>query len=151
MLLIRPLLRANKDRKHKVHIVIFFIFLVANIGGSLTPLGDPPLFLGFLKGVDFFWTTKAMFFPMLFMIISLLIIFYFYDSFQYRKESDISPSTDNEKIAIKGSFNLLLIAGVVFSVLLSGFGSRILILLFFMSMLNFKILLETGFYFCLLI
>ena len=60
---------------------------------------------------------------MLFMIISLLIIFYFYDSFQYRKESDISPSTDNEKIAIKGSFNLLLIAGVVFSVLLSGFGS----------------------------
>ena len=121
MLLIRPLLRANKDRKHKVHIVIFFIFLVANIGGSLTPLGDPPLFLGFLKGVDFFWTTKAMFFPMLFMIISLLIIFYFYDSFQYRKESDIPPSTDNEKIAIKGSFNLLLIAGVVFSVLLSGF------------------------------
>ena len=121
MLLIRPLLRANKDRKHKVHIVIFFIFLVANIGGSLTPLGDPPLFLGFLKGVDFFWTTKAMFFPMVFMIISLLIIFYFYDSFQYRKESDISPSTDNEKIGIRGSFNLLLIAGVVFSVLLSGF------------------------------
>ena len=74
-----------------------------------------------LKGVDFFWTTKAMFFPMVFMIISLLIIFYFYDSFQYRKESDIPPSTDNEKIAIKGSFNLLLIAGVVFSVLLSGF------------------------------
>ena len=81
MLLIRPLLRANKDRKHKVHIVVFFIFLVANIGGSLTPLGDPPLFLGFLKGVDFFWTTKAMFLPMLFMVISLLIIFYFYDSF----------------------------------------------------------------------
>ena len=77
MLLIRPLLRANKDRKYKVHIVIFFIFLVANIGGSLTPLGDPPLFLGFLKGIDFFWTTKAMFLPMLFMIISLLIIFYF--------------------------------------------------------------------------
>jgi Na+/H+ antiporter NhaD and related arsenite permeases len=72
MLLIRPLLRANKERKYKVHIVVFFIFLVANIGGSLTPLGDPPLFLGFLKGVDFFWTTKAMFLPMLFMVISLL-------------------------------------------------------------------------------
>ena len=121
MLLIRPLLRANKDRKYKVHIVIFFIFLVANIGGSLTPLGDPPLFLGFLKGVDFFWTTKAMFLPMLFMIISLLIIFYFYDTYQYRKESDLPPPVDNEKISIKGSFNLLLILGVVFSVLISGF------------------------------
>jgi len=121
MLLIRPLLRANKDRKHKVHIVIFFIFLVANIGGSLTPLGDPPLFLGFLKGVDFFWTTKAMFVPMLFMVISLLIIFYFYDSFQYRKESDLPSPSNNEKISIKGSFNLLLIFGVVCSVLLSGF------------------------------
>jgi Na+/H+ antiporter NhaD/arsenite permease-like protein len=121
MLLIRPLLRANKERKHKVHIVIFFIFLVANIGGSLTPLGDPPLFLGFLKGVDFFWTTKAMFLPMLFMIISLLIIFYFYDTFQYRKESDLPVPTNNEKISVKGSFNLLLIFGVVCSVLLSGF------------------------------
>ena len=121
MLLIRPLLRANKDRKYKVHIVIFFIFLVANIGGSLTPLGDPPLFLGFLKGVDFFWTTKAMFIPMLFMVISLLIIFYFYDSFQYRKESNLPLPSNSEKISIKGSFNLLLIFGVVCSVLLSGF------------------------------
>ena len=58
MLLIRPILRANAWRKHQVHVVVFFIFLVANIGGSLTPLGDPPLFLGFLKGVDFFWTMK---------------------------------------------------------------------------------------------
>ena len=121
MLLIRPLLRANKDRKHKVHIVVFFIFLVANIGGSLTPLGDPPLFLGFLKGVDFFWTTKAMFLPMLFMVISLLIIFYFYDSFQYRKEVNLPTSVGDEKISIKGSFNLLLIVGVIGSVLLSGF------------------------------
>ena len=54
MLLIRPLINANEERKHKVHVIVFFIFLVANIGGSLTPLGDPPLFLGFLKGVDFF-------------------------------------------------------------------------------------------------
>ena len=59
MLLIRPLLRANAWRRFKVHVVVFFIFLVANIGGSLTPLGDPPLFLGFLKGVDFFWPTRA--------------------------------------------------------------------------------------------
>ena len=121
MLLIRPLLRANKDRKHKVHVVVFFIFLVANIGGSLTPLGDPPLFLGFLKGVDFFWTTKAMFLPMLFLVVSLLIIFYIYDNNQYKKEEKIPISVDKEKIGLKGSFNLLLILGVVFSVLLSGF------------------------------
>ncbi|MFP3608323.1 sodium:proton antiporter, partial [Paraburkholderia sp. SIMBA_053] len=56
MLLIRPLLRANDNRRHVVHVVVFFIFLVANAGGSLSPLGDPPLFLGFLQGVDFFWT-----------------------------------------------------------------------------------------------
>ena len=121
MLLIRPLLRANKDRKHKVHVVVFFIFLVANIGGSLTPLGDPPLFLGFLKGVDFFWTTKAMFLPMLFLIVSLLIIFYIYDTIQYKKEGNLPMPSNPEKIGIKGSFNLLLILGVVFSVLLSGF------------------------------
>ena len=121
MLLIRRLLRANKDRKHKVHVVVFFIFLVANIGGSLTPLGDPPLFLGFLKGVDFFWTTKAMFLPMLFLVASLLIIFYIYDNIQYKKEEKIPIPIDKEKIGLKGSFNLLLILGVVFSVLLSGF------------------------------
>ena len=65
MLLIRPLIRANQHREHKVHVIVFFIFFVANIGGSLIPLGDPPLFLGFLKGVDFFWTTTAMIKPML--------------------------------------------------------------------------------------
>ncbi len=64
MLLIRPVMRANKDRRHKVHVIIFFIFLVSNIGGSLTPLGDPPLFLGFLKGVSFFWPTVHVFLPM---------------------------------------------------------------------------------------
>ena len=121
MLLIRPLLRANKDRKHKVHVVVFFIFLVANIGGSLTPLGDPPLFLGFLKGVDFFWTTTAMFLPMLFMVISLLIIFFIYDTFQYKKEENLPQPKNDEKFGIKGSFNLLLILGVIASVLLSGF------------------------------
>ena len=58
MILIRPLIRANADRLHNVHVVVFFIILVANIGGALTPLGDPPLFVGFLRGVDFFWTTQ---------------------------------------------------------------------------------------------
>ena len=113
MLLIRPLLRANKDRKHKVHVVVFFIFLVANIGGSLTPLGDPPLFLGFLKGVDFFWTTKAMFMPMLFMVISLMIIFYVYDSYMYKKEENTPMPDGHQKLGVKGSFNSLLIYCVV--------------------------------------
>jgi Na+/H+ antiporter NhaD/arsenite permease-like protein len=66
MVLIRPMIRANQDRRYNVHVFVFFIFLVANIGGSLTPLGDPPLFLGFLKGVDFLWTVQHMLVPMLF-------------------------------------------------------------------------------------
>tara|TARA_B100001094_G_C18168552_1_gene793677 strand:- start:930 stop:2300 length:1371 start_codon:yes stop_codon:yes gene_type:complete len=122
MLLIRPLIRANHHRKNKVHIIVFFIFLVANIGGSLTPLGDPPLFLGFLKGVDFFWTTSAMFLPMLFMVVSLLVIFFGVDTYYYRKEPPHeNADTENEKLGLEGSFNLFLLAGVVGGVLLSGF------------------------------
>ena len=122
MLLIRPLINANKHRKNKVHIIVFFIFLVANIGGSLTPLGDPPLFLGFLKGVDFFWTTSAMFLPMLFMATSLLIIFYFLDTFYLKKENiTISSSGEKTKLGIEGIFNLYLILGVIVAVLISGF------------------------------
>ena len=74
MLLIRPLMRANEKRRYRVHTIVFFIFLVANIGGSLTPLGDPPLFLGFLKGVDFFWPTTNMFLPMLMVSVILLMV-----------------------------------------------------------------------------
>ena len=121
MLLIRPLIRANQFRENKVQIMVFFIFLVANIGGSLTPLGDPPLFLGFLKGVDFFWTTKAMFFPMVFMVVCLLSIFFVIDSYYYRKEVKPEPDNNPEKLSLEGSFNLLLLAGVIGGVLLSGF------------------------------
>ena len=122
MLLIRPLINANKHRKNKVHIIVFFIFLVANIGGSLTPLGDPPLFLGFLKGVDFFWTTSAMLLPMLFMVVSLLIIFYFLDSYYLKKENiKIDSSGEKIKLGVEGVFNLGLILGVIGAVLISGF------------------------------
>ena len=125
MLLIRPLIRANKDRKYKVHTIVFFIFLVANIGGSLTPLGDPPLFLGFLKGVSFFWTTSAMLMPMIMVVCYLIIIYFLMDSYYYKKE-DLpltSPQEDgkDQKLGLKGSFNLLLLLGVISSVLLSGF------------------------------
>lgn len=121
MLLIRPLIRANAHRQHKVHTIVFFIFLVANIGGSLTPLGDPPLFLGFLKGVSFFWTTTAMLKPMIFMVVCLAIIYYFLDNYFYKKEEQIEESIESHKMGIKGGFNLLLLAGVVGAVLMSGF------------------------------
>ncbi|MFQ5651656.1 MAG: sodium:proton antiporter [bacterium] len=85
MVLIRPLIRMNKYRKSKVHLIVFFIFLVANIGGSLTPLGDPPLFLGFLQGVEFFWTFQL--FPqMLFVAGLLLFVFFAWDTYMFRKE-----------------------------------------------------------------
>jgi Na+/H+ antiporter NhaD/arsenite permease-like protein len=124
MLLIRPLIRANLQRKNKVHIIVFFIFLVANIGGSLTPLGDPPLFLGFLKGVDFFWTIDMMLRPMLFMVLCLLSLFYVIDSYYYRKEGlNVFPvrfTRDSEKLGIEGAINFLFLAGVIGAVLLSG-------------------------------
>ena len=122
MVLIRPILRANKYRHYNVHTVIFFIILVANIGGSLTPLGDPPLFLGFLNGIDFFWTTKIMFLPMLCASFMLLIAYFIVDSYFYKKEKHIVTKLSyEEKIAVDGKINIILILGVIISVLLSGF------------------------------
>lgn len=122
MLLIRPLLKANAHRKYKVHSVVFFIFLVANIGGSLTPLGDPPLFLGFLKGVSFFWTTVHMFLPMVFVAVLLLAIYFVIDTVLYKKEGSPVPEgvDTGEKLGLKGKVNLLLLPGVIGAVLLSG-------------------------------
>tara|TARA_B110000014_G_scaffold263054_1_gene258662 strand:- start:1001 stop:2302 length:1302 start_codon:yes stop_codon:yes gene_type:complete len=120
MLLIRPLIRANKWRKNKTHIIVFFIFLVANIGGSLTPLGDPPLFIGFLKGVEFFWTTQYMFFPMLFVSLILMVLFYFIDNYYFKKELD-KPSSQPINFSIQGKINFILLLGVIASVILSGF------------------------------
>lgn len=122
MLLIRPLLRANDARVHRTHVVIFFIFLVANIGGSLTPLGDPPLFLGFLKGVDFFWTTKALFWPMATTAVVLLALFFAIDSWLYRKAGEARPDpTPDKPIRIDGMLNLLvLLPAILVVVLISG-------------------------------
>jgi Na+/H+ antiporter NhaD/arsenite permease-like protein len=124
MLLIRPLLRANESRRYKVHTVVFFIFLVANIGGSLTPLGDPPLFLGFLKGVSFFWPTVHMFTPMLILSVILLVVYFLVDTVMVRKESpearNPAKSDSEEALSITGSFNFILLGGVVVAVLMSG-------------------------------
>lgn len=122
MLLIRPLLRANAHRKYKVHTIVFFIFLVANIGGSLTPLGDPPLFLGFLKGVSFFWTTQYLLLPYIFISAILLCLYFATDKYLYQKEGNLVPENMNnqEPLRLEGSQNLLLLAGVVIGVLISG-------------------------------
>jgi Na+/H+ antiporter NhaD/arsenite permease-like protein len=124
MLMIRPLIRANDNRKHTVHIIVFFIFLVANAGGSLTPLGDPPLFLGFLKGVDFFWTAKHIWPETLFLCSALLIIFYLLDRHYYsNREGDVVPAADpspDSSIAIDGKINFLLLAAIIGLVLMSG-------------------------------
>ena len=124
MLLIRPLLRANAHRRYRVHSVVFFIFLVANIGGSLTPLGDPPLFLGFLKGVTFFWTTTNLFLKTLFMVVALLTIFYVVDKTLYKKEGSPVPAVDpdapKEKLGLDGSINLFFLLLIVGAVLVSG-------------------------------
>jgi len=122
MLLIRPILRANKNRKNKIHTIIFFIFLVANIGGSLTPLGDPPLFLGFLHGINFFWTTKALFVPMLLASLILLTIYFLLDRYYYiREKYSVRDDQYKEPLSIDGKGNFILLAGVIIAVLMSGF------------------------------
>lgn len=128
MLLIRPILKANAERKNKVHVVVFFIFLVANVGGSLTPLGDPPLFLGFLKGVDFFWPTTHMFLPMVLVATFLLVLFFAVDTFLHKREGKsetaaVTVADDGEpkeKLGLEGKVNILLLGGVIAAVLLSG-------------------------------
>jgi Na+/H+ antiporter NhaD/arsenite permease-like protein len=122
MILIRPIIRANDNRRHNVHVVVFFIFLVSNIGGSLTPLGDPPLFLGFLRGVDFFWTTKHLFGEFLFMSIALLAIFYVWDTLLYKKEAALPAlpdKTPDRAIKLYGTQNFLLLGAIIVAILIS--------------------------------
>ena len=123
MLLIRPLVRANDNRSHKAHVVVFFIFIVSNAGGSLTPLGDPPLFLGFLKGVDFFWTMSHIFPETLFLVGSLLAIFYALDMWFYHQREEVKPldpTPDTRSIGFDGAANFWLLGFVAGLVLLSG-------------------------------
>ncbi|MCU0292074.1 MAG: sodium:proton antiporter [Thermoanaerobaculaceae bacterium] len=122
MLLIRPLLRANRHRRHRAHTVVFFIFLVANIGGTLTPLGDPPLFLGFLHGVPFQWTL-GLWKEMLVVASLVLATFVVLDMILWRRESPEvrRPATGiPEPLRIDGWHNFLLLGGVLGAVVLSG-------------------------------
>jgi Na+/H+ antiporter NhaD/arsenite permease-like protein len=121
MLLIRPFLRANSHRKNRTFMVVFFIILVANVGGSLTPLGDPPLFLGFLRGVPFFWTFQLV--PQMASAAGILLVLYFImDSYFFRKEGGraLRDAAEKEPLRVDGAHNLVLLAGIVGAVLMSG-------------------------------
>ena len=123
MLMVRPVIKMNSWRKHRTHIMVFFIFLVSNIGGCLTPIGDPPLLMGFSRGVPFFWSLRL--FPvLLFNMAVILFIFYWIDRKAYCRDiakgrmPDISkPGT---KISIQGLHNLIFIVMIVAAVILSG-------------------------------
>jgi Na+/H+ antiporter NhaD/arsenite permease-like protein len=123
MVMIRPLLRANDDRRINMHVVVFFIFLVSNIGGSLTPLGDPPLFLGFLRGVDFFWTTTHLFGETLFVAGMVFGLFLVIDAALYRREKEffkpLPDPTPDSRLRVVGLVNFALIGVVVAAILMS--------------------------------
>lgn len=124
MILIRPLLRANAARLHNAHVVVFFIFLAANIGGSLTPIGNPPLFVGFLQGVDFLWTTQHLLLPTAVTAALVLAIFVIVDSFFYHQDRRITTVGEVEPpvhFAVRGSINFLLIGGILAAILASAF------------------------------
>ncbi|MBE7559895.1 sodium:proton antiporter [bacterium] len=120
MLLIRPLLQINSERKHVTHTVVFFIFLVANIGGSLLPIGDPPLFLGYLRGVPFLWTLN-LWMEWAFMVLILLLVYYVWDKLAYRREAIrdvVRDETTIVPLSLRGKFNFLLLVGVILAVAL---------------------------------
>ena len=114
MLLIRPFIKINKDRIKPYHI-IFFIFMVSNIGGALTPIGDPPLFLGFLRGVDFFWVVQHVWYIWIPSILAIAIIFIFVDSRNVNKEAD-SKEAFSGKFEFKGMRNVFFLFVIVISV-----------------------------------
>jgi Na+/H+ antiporter NhaD/arsenite permease-like protein len=122
MILIRPLVRANAARLANAHVVVFFIFLVANIGGALSPLGDPPLFVGFLHGVDFFWTAQHLAIPTAMTAGIVLMAFVVIDTWYYRRDRRIELVGEQAApigLRIKGLVNLVLIALIVGAILMS--------------------------------
>ena len=122
MLMLRPLIRANDNRRRNAHVFVFFIFIVSNAGGALTPLGDPPLFLGFLQGVSFFWTLQHIGLQTLFLVGALLLIAFMVDRHFYRRDGiapqDLTP--DCARFGLEGAANFWLLAAVVGLVLMSG-------------------------------
>ncbi|MDR3374849.1 MAG: sodium:proton antiporter [Ancalomicrobiaceae bacterium] len=124
MVMIRPLLRANDERRHKAHVVVFFIFLVANIGGALTPLGDPPLLLGYLSGVHFFWPTIHLLAPTALVVALVLAVFYVVDRSCYRRDASdrglADPTPDAGPVRAEGRINYLFLLAIVVLVPIGG-------------------------------
>jgi Na+/H+ antiporter NhaD/arsenite permease-like protein len=124
MILIRPLLRANAARLHNAHVIVFFIFLAANIGGSLTPLGNPPLFVGFLQGVDFFWTAQHLWAPTAVAAALVLAVFVIVDIWFYRKDrkvTTVGEARPGVRLGLRGGINFLLIGSIAAAILGSAF------------------------------
>ena len=120
MILIRPLIRANAGRRHNVHVIVFFIILVANVGGALTPLGDPPLFVGFLRGIDFFWTAQHIWLQTLIVAALVLAMFVAIDIRLYRHDSSANAAPPQPTaIRVRGGINFALIALIIAAILLS--------------------------------
>ena len=125
MLMIRPIIKANKWRRRKVQIIVFFIFLVSNIGGCLTPVGDPPLLMGFMNGVDFFWSLRLAKVMGVNLII-LLTVFFFLDTRAYKKDiadGRVQPVFDKDTkkpVRLKGAHNIIFLVMIVGAVILSG-------------------------------
>lgn len=122
MLLIRPFIEMNRGRRYKTHLVIFFIFLVANVGGSLTPLGDPPLFLGYLQGVPFWWPMDHLLVPMLKLVAILISVFFIIDYNLFKKDPVLHHKRkDGERlIHITGMRNFPILLITVISVWMLG-------------------------------
>lgn len=123
MLMVRPMIKMNSWRSRKSHIMVFFIFLISNIGGCLTPIGDPPLLMGFMRGVSFFWSLHL--FPMLLVnMVVLLTVFYFLDRRNYRKDIADGMRPDISKpgttIRLEGAHNIIFLVMIVIAVILSG-------------------------------
>jgi Na+/H+ antiporter NhaD/arsenite permease-like protein len=112
MILIRPLIRANQARRHNAHVIVFFIILVANVGGALSPLGDPPLFVGFLRGVDFLWPVRHLWLQTLIVAAILLAIFFLFDLWHQRGEPAV-PAPSDQILAIRGGINFVLIVLII--------------------------------------
>lgn len=120
MLLVRPLIALNRYRRYTTHVIIFFIFLVSNIGGMLTPLGDAPLFIGFLNGVDFFWPTTHLFFPLLAVGGAVLVVFWAVDHYCFYHDpaiADPAHTHGEAKIQVKGRRNFLILSAAIAIVL----------------------------------
>jgi Na+/H+ antiporter NhaD/arsenite permease-like protein len=119
MILIRPLIRANVSRRHNVHVMVFFIILVANVGGALSPLGDPPLFIGFLNGVDFFWTARNLWMQTVIVAVLLLALFVVLDLWHFRSESIDRHIEPSQPLRVRGLVNVVLIAAIIGCILMS--------------------------------